>query len=53
MTIKLKAKEVLRDPVITVQAVHTEEINVLFSGLNSDGTKGNGLTCSNRNLGYI
>lgn len=37
-------KEILWAPVIdcTVQAAHTEEINVLFSGLNSDGIRGNG-----------
>ena len=45
MTIQTETKEVLRAPVIddTVQAAaHLLEINLLFSGLNRDGTRGNG-----------
>lgn len=39
-----ETKEILWAPIIdcTVHAAHTEEINVLISGLNSDGTRGNG-----------
>lgn len=45
MTIQPETKEVLRAPVIdsTVQAAaHMMEINLLFLGLNSDGTRRNG-----------
>lgn len=45
MTIQSETKEVLRAPLIgdTVQAAaYMMEINPVFSGLNSDGIRGNG-----------